>query len=121
MAPKDKDNKCQNSGVIFHFKCPHSNCLQEYIGESRRSFGGRIKEHLRALSPIHHHSHTTVHPVNSECFTIADRESQGVSRTIKEAMYIWVNDHSLNRNLEKYELPHIWDEVLQDTLSLWLK
>ena len=36
-----------------------------------------------------------------------DRVSQGVTGTIKEAMFIRVNDPSLNRNLGKYLLEHI--------------
>ena len=32
-----------------------------------------------------------------------------------------VNDPSLNKNLGKYQLPYIWDEVQQDTPSLYLK
>ena len=64
---------------------------------------------------MHHHSQSTEHPVSPECFTILDRESQGVSRNIKETMNICVNDQSLNRNLGKYQLPHIWEEVLQVT------
>ena len=106
MASKDKDNKIQKSGVIYWFKCPHSNYHEKYIGESGRSFGERLKEHLRAPSPIYHHGHTTGHPINQECFTRVERELQGIIRTIKEAMYIHVNDPSLNRNLEKYQLPH---------------
>ena len=108
------------SGVIYQFKCPHNNCLEKYIGKSGTSFGERVKEHLRVPSPIHHHSHTTAHLFNVECFTIVARESQGVTRTIKEAMYIHVNDPSLNRKMDKYQLPNIWDEVLQDTPSLQL-
>ena len=94
--------------------------LKEYIAESGRSFGERLKEHLRAPSPKHYHSHTMGHPVNPECFTIVDRESQGISRNIKEAMYSHVNEQCLNRNLGKYQLPHIWDEVLWVTPSLQL-
>ena len=109
------------SRVIYQFKCPHSNCQEEYIGESGRPFGDRLKEHLRALSPIHHHSHIKSHPFIEECLTIVGRESQVVTWTIKEAMYIHVNDPPLNRKLGKYQLPHIWDEILQDTPSLWLK
>ena len=56
-----------------------------------------------------------------ECFTIIDREAQGATRTIKKAMYICLNDPPLNRNLGKYNLPHLWDEILQDTLLLQLK
>ena len=121
MAPSDKDHKCKKIRVIYWFKCPHSNCQKEYIRVSCRSFGDRLKEHLRAPSPIHHHSLTKGHPISEECFTLVDGEAQGVTRTIKEAMYIWVNDPSLNRNLGKYQLPYIWGEVLQDTASLQLK
>ena len=71
--------------------------------------------------PIHHHSHSIGHPVSPKCSTIVDRKPQEVTRNIKEAMYIHVNDPSLNRNLGKYQIPHIWDEVLQDTPSLCLK
>ena len=39
-------------------------------------------------------------------------------RTIKEALYIRVNNPSLNRNIGKYHLPHIWDEVLFNTWEL---
>ena len=48
---------------------------KEYIRDSGTSFGDRFKEHLKAPSPIHHHSHTTGHPVDPECCTIVDRES----------------------------------------------
>ena len=82
------ENKLQKSGVIYRFKCPHVNCSEKYIGESGRSFGDRLKEHLRAPSPIHHHS-------------------QVVTRNIKEAMYIGINDPPLNRNIGKFNLPHI--------------
>ena len=41
-------------------------------------------------------------------------------RTIKEALYIRVNNPSLNRNIGKYHLPHIWDEVLHNTSELKL-
>ena len=40
---------------------------------------------------------------------------------IKEAILIRVNDPSLNRNIGKYHLPHIWDDVLHKTSELKLK
>ena len=43
------------------------------------------------------------------------------SQGFVQAMYIWVNDPSLNRNLGKYHLDPLWDEVLQDIPSLQLK
>ena len=60
-------------------------------------------------------------PFSPDSFTIVHRETQGLTLNIKEAMYIWVNDSSLNRNLGKYQVPHIWDHILQDTSALQLK
>ena len=45
-------------------------------------------------------------------YNIVGREDQNLMRAIKEALYIRVNNPSLNRNIGKYHLPHIWDEVL---------
>ena len=81
MAPKDKDSKLPKSGVIYRFKCPHINCQEEYIGELGRSFEDKLKEYLRSPSPIHHHGHTTGHPVSPECFIIVNMELQRVTRT----------------------------------------
>ena len=50
-----------------------------------------------------------------------DMESQGITRTIKEAMCIQVTDPSLNSNLGKYQLPHIWDGMLKDIPALHLQ
>ena len=50
MAPKDKDTKLQKSGVIYKYKCPTINCPEEYIWETGRAFGDRLKEHLRTPS-----------------------------------------------------------------------
>ena len=121
MALKDKDNMCQKSGVIYHYKCSHMDYPEQHIGESSRTFGDRFQEHLRAPSPTHLHSQTTGHQMDLECLTIIDGEAQGATRTIKEAMYIQVNDSSLNEKQGKYSLPQMWDEVLQDTTSLQLK
>ena len=35
-----------------------------------------------------------------------------MSRAIKEAIYIRVNNPTLNRNIGKYNLTHIWNKVL---------
>ena len=121
MAPKVKDPKLTKNGVIYRYKCPSINCTEQYIGESGRTLGERYKEHLKAPSPIHLHTFTTGHPVSPECFSIVERGAQGLTRNIKKAMYIKVNDPSLNRNLGKFQIPQVWDQVLKDTPSLHLK
>ena len=121
MAPKDKDLKLTKSGVIYRYQCPNINCTDQYIGESGRSLGERYKEHLKVPSPICLHTSTTGHPVSPDCFTIVDREAKGLTRNIKQTMYIKVNDPSHNKNLGKFLLPQVWDQVLKDTPSLQLK
>ena len=109
------------SGVIYRFKCNRVECDDEYIGESSRTFGERFKEHLKAPSPVFDHFNITGHQVSLENFSIVGREEQNLMRAIKEALYIRVNNPSLNRNIGKYNLPHIWDEVLFNTSELRLK
>ena len=96
-------------------------CGDEYIGESSRTFGERFKEHLKAPAPIHDHQNITGHDTTIENFNIVGREDQNLIRTIKEAIYIRVNNPSLNKNIDKYRLPHIWDEVLINIPELKLK
>ena len=40
---------------------------------------------------------------------------------IKESIFIGVNNPTLNRNIGKFNLPHIWDRVLLNTPGLNLK
>ena len=55
------------------------------------------QEHQKAPSPIFDHSNITGHQVSIENFNIVGREDQNLSRAIKEALYIRVNNPSLNR------------------------
>ena len=57
-----------------------------------RHFGERYNKHLRTTSPIFDHSETTGHIVKLGNFYIKGRESQGITRAIKEGMYIRVYD-----------------------------
>ena len=121
VTPKDKDPKLQKSEIIYHYMCPHINCTEAYIGETGRALGDRVCEHLLAPSPIYLHNNSTGYTLNPDCFNIIHKETHTSSRTIKEAMFIRVNDPTLNRNLGKYQLPHVWDNKLQNMPTLQLK
>ena len=121
MAPKDQDTIQKKSEVIYRYQCDRVECDEEYIGESSRTFEERFKEHLKASSPIYDHSNITGHNVTMENVSIVGREDQNLCRWIKEALYKRVNNPSLNKNIGKYHLPHIWDEVLHNTSELKLK
>ena len=115
--PKDKDHQINQTGIIYHYKYPQINCTSAYIGESGRSLSDRVKEHFKAPCPIHLHSTTTGHPMDPEQLNIVYKEVNSHSRTIKEAMFICVQDPTLNRNLGKYQLLHIWDHLLHVTYT----
>ena len=121
VAPKDKDHITKKSGIIYRFKCDRLECDEEYIGETSRTFGERFREHLKAPSPIHDHSNTSGHTTTLDNFKVVGREEQSLSRLIKESMHIRVNGPSLNKNIGKYHLPHMWDEVLNNSRELKLK
>ena len=70
--------------------------------------GERYKEHPKKPSPIHAHSTQAGHTTNPENFNIIGKEDHGLARTIKESIYIRVNNHTLNRNVGKYNLDHIY-------------
>ena len=112
VSPKDKDNITSKSSVIYSYTCGEIDCDEEYIGESGRTFGERFKEHLKAPSPIFLHQNNSGHETTLNNFRIIGREGNSLARTIKESMYIRVNNPTLNRNIGKYNLPDIWDKIL---------
>ena len=118
---KDKDNILQKSGVISRYKWGRVDCEDEYIGESGRTFVERFRVYLKSPSPIYGHFNTTCHEVSLDNFSTVGREDESMTRTIRVAMLIRVNDPSLNRNIGKYQLPLIWDEVLVKSPELKLK
>ena len=110
-----------NSGAIYWFQCGDLSCDDEYIGDTSSTFGERFKEHLKEPSPIHHHSISTGHPTTQHHFQIIGREGHGIVRTMKESIYIRVNNPTLKRNIGNFNLHHIWDRVLLNTPGLKIK
>ena len=121
VSPKDEDKISNKNCVIYSYFCGSIDCGKEYIGESGRSFGERYKEHLKAPSPIFQHQSTSGHETSIDNFKIIGREDNSLARTIKESIYIRVNNPTLNRNIGKYNLPHIWDNILFNIPELKMK
>ena len=120
MKPKDQDPKGKKSRVVNSFQCNHITCNEEYIGETARILGERCKEHLKQPSPIHMCIQKTGHNTTEDSFNIIDREDQGQARTIKESIFIRVNNPTLNQNISKYNVSHILERVLFNTPGLEL-
>ena len=58
-------------------------------------------------------SHRQIDDIN-----ILDREGNGFARLIRESIYIRANNPTLNRNVGKYQLPHIYDTLIKDNKCL---
>ena len=80
-----------------------------------------FNEQLKLPSQIYDHFNTTGHTTTLENFSVVGRGDQNLIRLIKEAVYIRVNNPSLNKYIGKYHLPHIWDEVLFNISELKIK
>ena len=89
----------KKNSVIYCYSCDKINCGKEYIGESSRSFGKRLREYMKAPSPIIDHQSNSHHITSIENFEIIGREGNNMTRDIKEAIYIRVNNPTLNRNI----------------------
>ena len=86
--------------------------MMSTLGSQPEPLKKDTESHLMAPSPVFEYNNATGHTTSVENFKIIGREGHGMARTIKEAIYIRVNNPTLNRNIGKYNLPHIWDKVL---------
>ena len=53
-------------------------------------------------------------------YKIQFKVARNLARNIKESIYIRVNNPTLNNNIGKFNLSHIWDRVLLNTNGLTL-
>ena len=120
MRLRDQDPKDSKSVVIYSYKCDCITCSEDYIGEISRSLGERYKKHLKRPTHIHAHIQQTGHNTTSNNFNIIGRKDRDLARTIKEVICIRVNNPTLNGNVGKYNLSHLWDRVCFNTPGLKL-
>ena len=89
--------------------------MRSTLEETSKTLGERYKEHLREPSHIHVYIQQRGHNTTDTSFNFIGREDQGLAKTIKESIYIRVNNPTLNHNTGKYNHSHIWDSVLFNT------
>ncbi|XP_072042908.1 uncharacterized protein [Amphiura filiformis] len=121
VSPKDKTEKEDIAGPVYFIPCQgktlKGQCSESYIGETERSLKARFLEHRRPSSSSsevskHIHIESPGHQVDLEQVKILDREPKYFERGVKEAIYIRVNQPSLNRDGGRYQLPRVYDQVL---------
>ena len=107
VHPKDRTAKAAKCGVVYDIQCPE--CDQHYIGETARTLGTRIKEHLscrQPLSAISEHKLNTGHQCSMKDVNILDHEENWHRRKIKEAINIHREKPTLNQDVGQ-ELPPV--------------
>jgi hypothetical protein len=93
----------QKTHAVYSIPC--GDCEKEYLGQSKRQFGTRIKEHQKAVSTLDkgksalaEHVCYTKHEIaweNSKVITTNNRYGQ---RLCLEAWHINMSNHALNRD-----------------------
>ena len=86
VAPKDKDPQNDICGTVYHLSC--ADCNQDYIGETERKLGKRIKEHHKDKSVMGAHLLSHRHSLDSDNVKILDRDSRWFERGVREAIHI---------------------------------
>ncbi len=118
VSPKEKDPKGFKQDIVYHIPCNYDSCSASYIGETCRMLEERIKDHITdPNSSIKQHHITTGHPlpsVNDNGVKVIGREVNSFKRKVKEAIFIKTNDPVLNRNVGKFNLPPIYDQLFED-------
>ena len=64
------------------------------------------------------HIQCTGHNATADNFNIIGRDDRDLARTIKEAIYIRVNNPLLKRNVGKHHHSYLWNRVLFKTPGL---
>ena len=115
--PKDKIPKDRQNNIVY--KIPCKDCPANYIGESKRTFETRSKEHKRAIrngdvdkNEMAEHCWKNDHTMNWDEREIIDFEQNLVSRKIKESIHSVKDKHHINSI--SYSLPDIWIPCLSN-------
>ncbi|XP_070573727.1 uncharacterized protein [Ptychodera flava] len=130
VHPKDKPDREKVCDCVY--KIPCCSCNKVYIGETGRSLGVRLKEHKKEVDEISERSFTRAtqrraskeynksaitdhvaqnnHIIDWSAAQIIDRESDRLSRQIREYIHIRGQGASImNRDEGAYQLQHIYD------------
>ena len=119
VSPKDKAKVEEQTGAVYRIPC--AGCDQVYIGETKRSIGGRLKEHTAKVannpSAIAEHHQKTGHNPDTDNIKVLCREDKLIPRKVREAISIKKETKpTLNRDGGR-ELSKIYDSLLETPRS----
>ena len=133
VHPKDKVELEEQGELVYQIPC--KNCVAEYIGETGRLLKTRLEEHRKKVdnkkkekytrggkerlmstinkSALTDHATTENHIIDWDGVNNVDKEPNRRIRHIKEAIWIRKARTPINRDEGNYELPHVYDDVIQ--------
>ena len=128
VKPKDKLEKEQSVGHIYHIPCAgaHSTpCPGRYIGETERTAHARFQEHTSTatnalgnyMSAMLQHARENQHHFRKEDMTILSSENDWVKRGIREAIFIKTLKPSINIDPGRHTLSSHFDSILGSIIS----
>ena len=126
VHPKDKSDKGDITGSIYHIQCEGSteSCTDFYIGETERSLRTRFLEHKRPSSANssevakHLHVDCPGHSVDFKNAKVLDQDQRWLERGIKEAVYIRAHKPTLNASPGRYLLPTVWNRIISSHIAV---
>ena len=139
---KDKQDKEDITECVH--KVPCANCDKIHVGETGRKLGERLHEHKTEVesktkraftrsqrtaslmeyskSALDDHANHANHTIDRKRTTVIDREQDGPTRWIKEAVHIRKEGHrAKNRDEGSYQLSHAYDRLLDATADCCIK
>ena len=128
VKPKDKLDKEDLTGVLYHLRCAGCNnkvCTCTYVGETERTAAARFKEHTSTAknalgnykSAMMQHAHENGHHFREEDLTILGYEQDWVKRGIKEAAFIKILEPSINLDPGRHTLSSHFDSILSSIIT----
>ena len=115
VKPKSKDPIDRKTGSIYWYQCGELACNEEYIGLTSRDLCTKIQgvpEGSLTHPCTQHPGRTQHHPWKLQHYRGG---GPWPSQNYQGAVYIRGNNPTLNRNVGKYNLHHIWNRVLFNT------
>ena len=113
VKPKDKPDKNSKCGVVYQVSC--GDCHHNYVGETARALGTRIKEHTdgNCFSAVNDHLSYNSHHVGD--VKVLAQEDRTYARKIREALEIHKSRPTLNRD-PGIEVPPVLLQLLPPKL-----
>lgn len=114
---KDRQEKNEQTNIVYRIDC--KDCNASYVGESKRTLGTRVKEHIANMKKenkkfvINEHTKNCKHKFDFENTRILDRESNWRKRLISEMVNIKLQDNSINIKEDTQKLSNHYTQLIK--------